>query len=99
MTDAYLILHKTFCRATLADTKDYHNLHRYAVQALAVDPGNRAAHYWLIYSMVKRDADELAKTQVQIAQEELTDEDYRELVDALKKANLTSAYNLFRKGK
>ena len=84
---------------TLADTKDYHNLHRYAVQALAVDSGNRAAHYWLIYSMVKRDADELAKAQMQIAQEELTDEDYCELVNALKKAKLTSAPNLFRKGK
>ena len=49
--------------------------------------------------MVKRGADELAKTQVQIAQEELTDEDYRELVNALKKAKLTSPPNLFRKGK
>ena len=84
---------------TLADTKDYHNLHRYAAQALALDPGNGTAHYWLIYSMVKRGADELAKTQVQIAQEELTDEDYRELVNALKKAKLTSPPNLFRKGK
>ena len=49
--------------------------------------------------MVKRDADELAKAQMQIAQEELTDEDYCELVNALKKAKLTSAPNLFRKGK
>ena len=67
--------------------------------ALTVDSGNKAAHYWLIYSMVKRDADELAKAQMQIAQEELTDEDYCELVNALTKAKLTSAPNLFRKGK
>ena len=60
----------------LADGKDYHNLHRYAAQALAIDPGNGTAHYWLIYSMAQRGANELAKTQVQIAKENLTDEDY-----------------------
>ena len=46
---------------TLDDEKDYHNLHRYAAQALAVDPGNGTAHYWLIYSMVKWGANELVK--------------------------------------
>lgn len=30
---------------TLAEVKDYHNLHRYAAQALAVDPANGTAHY------------------------------------------------------
>ena len=73
---------------TLAAGKDYHNLHRYAAQALAIDPGNGTAHYWLIYSLAQRGADELAKTQVQIAQENLTDEDYYELVTALKKAKI-----------
>ena len=84
---------------TLADTKDYHNLHRYAAQALALDPGNGTAHYWLIYSMVKRGADELAKTQVQIARETLTDEDYNELVNALKRAKIGPVHNLFRREK
>lgn len=84
---------------TLADGKDYHNLHRYAAQALAIDPGNKTAHYWLIYAMAQRGADELAKTQVQIAQEALTDEEYYELVNALKKAKISPTRNLFRRGK
>ena len=84
---------------TLADGKDYHNLHRYAAQALAIDPCNKTAHYWLIYAMAQRGADELAKTQVQIAQEALTDEEYYELVNALKKAKIAPTRNLFRRGK
>ena len=84
---------------TLADGKDYHNLHRYAAQALAIDPGNKTAHYWLIYAMAQRGADELAKTQVQIAQAALTDEEYYELVNALKQAKIAPTRNLFRRGK
>ncbi len=44
-------------------------------------------------------ADEMAKTQVQIAQEALTDEEYYELVNALKKAKIAPTRNLFRRGK
>lgn len=84
---------------TLAEGKDYHNLHRYAAQALAVDPGNGTAHYWLIYSMAQRGAGELAKSQVQIAREHLTEEEYYDLVSALKKTRLAPVHNLFRKEK
>ena len=84
---------------TLADGKDYHNLHRYSAQALAIDPGNKTAHYWLIYAMAQRGADELAKTQVQIAQEALTDEEYYELVNALKKAKIAPGRSLFHREK
>ena len=84
---------------TLSDGKDYHNLHRYAAQALAIDSGNGTAHYWLIYSMAQRGANELAKAQVQIAKENLTDEDYHELVNALKKAKIAPAHGLLHRGK
>jgi len=49
--------------------------------------------------MAQRGADEMAKPQVQIAQENLTDEDYYELVNALKKAKIAPTRNLFRRGK
>lgn len=80
----------------LAEGKDYHNLHRYAAQALTVNPENKTAYYWLIYSMVKMNAIELAKTQLQIAQENLTDEDYFDLVSELKKIDISPTTNLFR---
>lgn len=84
---------------TLAEGRDYHNLHRYAAQALAVDPANGTAHYWLIYSMAQRGAGELAKAQIQIAQEHLAEEEYYDLVSALKKTRLAPVHNLFRKEK
>ena len=84
---------------SLAEGKDYHNLHRYAAQALAVAPGNKTAHYWLIYSLAQRGADELAKTQAQIAREHLTEEEYYDLVSPLKKTRLAPVHNLLRKEK
>ena len=84
---------------SLAEAKDYHNLHRYAAQSLAIDHGNGTAHYWLIYSMVQRGADELAKTQMKIAQDALAEEDYSDLVAALKKARISPTHGLFHKGK
>ncbi len=79
---------------TLAEGKDYHNLHKYAAQALIINPESVTAYYWLIYSMAQRGADELARTQIQIAQENLTEEEYYELVGALKKAKI-EPYNPF----
>ena len=49
--------------------------------------------------MVKRDADELAKAQMQIAKQALTDKDYDESVNALKRANIGPVHNLFHGGK
>lgn len=84
---------------TLADEKDFHDLHKYAAQALTVDPANGTAYYWLIYSMVKMGASELAKTQVQIAQQNLLEEDYDELIIKLKHIETSPTANLFRNEK
>lgn len=84
---------------TLAEQKDYHNLHRYAAQALAIDAGHMRAYYWLIYSMMKMGASELARTQLQIAQKNLTDEEYDSLVYALKEGDISPSNDLFRNEK
>lgn len=84
---------------TLAEEKDFHNLHKYAAQALALDPGNGAAYYWLIYAMLKMGATELAKTQVQIAEANLTEEDFHTLIEELKKAEIAPMLDLFRNEK
>lgn len=84
---------------TLADEKDFHDLHKYAAQALAVDQSYGMAYYWLIYSMVKMGASELAKTQLQIAQQNLVEEDYDELVEKLKSMETLPTSNLFRNEK
>ena len=84
---------------TLEDAKDYQNLHKYAAQSLAVAPGNVKAHYWLIVAMFNLGADEMADTQLEAAKRALTDEEYYELVEALKKAKITEPSNLFRNEK
>ena len=84
---------------TLAEEKDFHNLHRYAAQALSIDSGNRSAYYWLIYAMLKMGATELAKTQVKIAEENLTEEDFHDLIMELKKAEIAPMLDLFRNEK
>lgn len=84
---------------TLEDAKDYQNLHKYAAQSLAVAPGNVKAHYWLIVAMFNLGADEMADTQLEAAKRVLTDEEYYELVEALKKAKITEPSNLFRNEK
>ena len=84
---------------TLAEEKDYHNLHRYAAQALTVDSADGIAHYWLIYSMAKLGACELAKTQLQIAQKTLIEEDFEALVKKLKEADISPISTLFHNEK
>ena len=84
---------------TLAEEKDFHNLHRYAAQALSIDSGNRSAYYWLIYAMLKMGATELAKTQVKIAEENLTEEDFHDLIMELKNAEIAPMLDLFRNEK
>ncbi len=70
---------------TLADQKDFHNLHKYAAQVLTVEPENLNAHYYLIYSMCNNGAGGLAKTQMEMARNSLEDEEYYELVERVKK--------------
>ncbi len=69
----------------LSEQKDDHNIQKYAVQALSVDSGSVDAHYWLIYSMIKMDAAEMAKTQLDIARDYLTEEEFTELHQRLSK--------------
>ena len=84
---------------TLEDAKDYQNLHKFAAQSLAVAPGNVKAHYWLIVAMFNLGADEMAEIQLEAAKRALTNEEYYELVEALKKAKITEPSNLFRNEK
>ena len=68
----------------LADAECYHDLHKYAAQSLSIEPGNIYAYYWLIYSMVHLGSFDLAKSEYEMAQRYLTDEEYKELTDMLR---------------
>ena len=70
---------------TLAELKDYAGVHQYAAQALCIDPGNFRAYFWMIYSMYRQGATEMAKAELRAAEQHLTSEEYSELVQHLKK--------------
>lgn len=68
---------------TLAEQMDYHNLHKYAVLSLSVEPGNPNAYYWLVYAMAQMGATEIAKSEIAMAKEYLTEEEFDELENAI----------------
>lgn len=84
---------------TLEGQKDYHNLHKYAAHSLTVEPGNMKAYYWLMVAMCNMGAIEMAKTQIEMAKENLTDEEYYDLIEALKRADIAPSLEHFRNGK
>jgi len=69
----------------LAENNDYTAVGKYASKALNVMPGNMTAHYWLICSLYYSGAPEIAKSEVDRAKADLTDEEYEELISRLRK--------------
>lgn len=70
---------------TLAELKDYADIHQYALQALHIEPGNLRAYYWMIYSLYRQGATEMAKAVFSTAKQNLILEEYDELIRNLKK--------------
>lgn len=79
----------------LADAESYHDLHKYAVQSLNIEPGNLHAYYWLIYAMVHLGSFDLAKSEYEMAQHYLTVEEYEELTDMLQNLRNLPQEDLF----
>ena len=79
----------------LADAECYHDLHKYAAQSLSIEPGNIYAYYWLIYSMVHLGSFDLAKSEYEMAQRYLTNEEYKELTDMLQNLRSLAPEDLF----
>ena len=79
----------------LADAESYHDLHQYAAQSLNIEPGNIHAYYWLIHAMVHLGSFDLAKSEYEMAQHYLTDEEYEELTDMLRNLRNLTPEDLF----
>ena len=84
---------------TLAEEKDYHNLQKCAAASLVVEKGNPNTYYGLIYAMTHMGAHECAKTEIEIARQNLTDEDFQDLVVSLRDINPTDKIVHFRNQK
>lgn len=81
---------------TLSDAKDYHNLHKYAAQSLNVVPTNPKAYYWMIYAMFHLGSPDMAYTELQMAERNLLEEEYDELVRLVKQIDVKDVDTPFR---
>ena len=67
------------------DAQDYSSTQYYASLALKLDKTSVDAYYWMIRSMRQRDSLSLAKGELKIAKNALTEEEYQELCQKLEK--------------
>lgn len=95
----YQTRYEGICRELfrLLDWKqDYYNIQKYASIAVKVVPGFPKAHFWLIKSMRILGAIEMAESQLEIARQKLTEEDYEDLVNEIRSipaANLQTGFH------
>lgn len=80
---------------TLAEQKDFYNLHKYAAQAISVDPGNVKAYYWMVVATCNLGSEEMALTQLSTAEKNLTEEEYADLLRMLRDAKISSLGDTF----
>ncbi len=68
---------------TLFKFADYSGIHKYAVQALKIEPANMRVYFWLIRALWLQGASEMAKAQLLAAEQNLDERSYAELISQL----------------
>lgn len=71
--------------STLATVKDYPGIQQYAMRAYDLIPDNVLIRYWLIYSMYRLGAVEMAKGEISHAKADFSSEEFDALISYLKK--------------
>ena len=69
--------------STLDLAHDYVCIHEYAGIAVQAVPGSADAHYWLAYAMLKLGTTALAKNELQVAKQMLTEDEYHDVLRRL----------------
>lgn len=67
------------------DVQDYANVQRYASLALLIDKASVDAYYWLIRAKRQKDSLSMARGELKMAEQILTNEEYAELLQKLEK--------------
>lgn len=60
--------------------RHYHHIRSYAAKALLIVPHDPNVYYWLIHAMYKQGHMEMARSELKMAQTELNEEDFDDLV-------------------
>lgn len=62
------------------EERHYHHIRSYAAKALLIVPHDPNIYYWLIHAMYKQGHTEMARSEMKMAQTELNEEEYDDLV-------------------
>lgn len=71
--------------STLAAVKDYSGIQQYAMRAYDLIPDNVLIRYWLIYSMYRLGAVEMAKSEISHVKADFSPDEFDALISYLKK--------------
>ena len=79
---------------TLDLGRDYVCIQHYASKVLLIAPGSIDGYYWMIYAMFQLDHPEMARGELRMAQRNLLEEEYDELIERLKVAGFSRCYGI-----
>ena len=65
-----------------------------ASKVLLIAPGSIDGYYWMIYAMFQLDHPEMARGELRMAQRNLLEEEYDELIERLKEAGFSRCYGI-----
>ena len=68
----------------LALKNSYKAVYEEAKRAIEHEKGNGNLHFWMIYSLIKQGSTEMVKHVLEMAKENLTEEDYNDLIERIK---------------
>lgn len=79
---------------TLDLGRDYVCIQHYASKMLLIAPHSIDGYYWMIYAMFQLDHPEMARGELRMAQRNLLEEEYNELIERLKVAGFSRCYGI-----
>ena len=79
---------------TLDLGRDYVCIQHYASKVLLIAPGSIDGYYWMIYAMFQLDHPEMARGELRMAQRNLLEEEYDELIERFKEAGFSRCYGI-----
>ena len=73
---------------------DYVCIQHYASKVLLIAPHSIDGYFWMIYAMYKLDHPEMARGELRMAQRNLLEEEYDELIERLRIAGFSRCYGI-----
>lgn len=94
-TDVVVVTADTLDGKTPMDyADDFYDYNGYASKVLLIAPHSIDGYFWMIYAMYKLDHPETARGELRMAQRNLLEEEYDELIERLRIAGFSRCYGI-----